>query len=79
MDSIQPAKRPTPVAKDLHGHRNPSVVELPPGQTSGGSREESDRVASPRLPESVDMRERVIEAGLASFPASDPPGWWAGP
>jgi hypothetical protein len=33
---------------------------------------------SSHVPEPVERRERVLEEGLESFPASDPPSWWAG-
>ena len=65
-----PTTPATPVTRDQRPPGSgPDVTARESGEQPSGDAAERTSGAA---------RERVIEAGLASFPASDPPSWWAG-
>jgi len=72
MHPSEPTKHAPAVAQERPAQRHDSaegVTGEPRSRPSGGRDEQ--------LPSHV-TREPVMEAGLASFPASDAPSWWAG-
>jgi hypothetical protein len=70
MHSREPTTPAAPVTRDqpAPGSGADVVASESLEQPTGGREERTSEAAG----------ERVIEAGLASFPASDPPSWWAG-
>jgi hypothetical protein len=68
MPRNEPSSRIPPVTTDHPAAGSELVPGDAPEQPAGGRTERTAPAA----------RERVTEAGLESFPASDPPSWWAG-